>query len=265
MSVGLSFYNLEIKKILTYRVEFWIGFLGNIATQFGVAFFLWKAIFSARGVTSLQGYSFGALMLYYLLVPLVDRCVHGQEMGYVSGEIYDGGLSRFLIYPVSYFRIKYLAQLAQTSVYLIQLALCLLVFAILFHASFSPTLASLAKALPVILMASVLHFSMTVNLEMLAFWADNVWSISVLNRIVTNLLGGGLLPLVFFPKRAQEILQYLPFTRLVSFPIRCLLGQVATGEWIKGMVLTLLWAAFFAATAAWTWRRGLRGYTGVGI
>ncbi len=265
MSVGFQFYQLEIKKILTYRVEFWVGFFGNVLTQFGVAYFLWKAVFFARGVTSLQGYSFGALMLYYLLVPLVERCVHGQEMGYISGEIYDGGLTRYLIYPIAYFRVKYLGQLAQTSVFLVQLLVSLAIFLALFHTSFMLSLTAFAKTLPVILLAGLLHFTMTVNLEMLAFWADNVWSISVLNRMISHLLGGGLIPLAFFPRGAQAVLEYLPFTRLASFPIRCLLGQVGTGEWLRGLTLTAFWIGLFAATAAWTWRRGLRGYTGVGI
>ena len=50
----------------------------------------------------MAGYTFGALMLYYLMVPLVERVVNGQEMGFMSGEIYDGGLTRYLLYPVSY-------------------------------------------------------------------------------------------------------------------------------------------------------------------
>ncbi len=265
MSISFHFYILEIKKILAYRFEFWLGFLGNILTQFGVAFFLWKAIFSARGVDNIQGYSFGALMLYYLLVPLVERAVHGQEMGYVSGEIYDGGLSRYLLYPISYFRIKYAGQLAQTTVFLLQMILAVSILLAFFHSSYSLTLASVAKTLPIIFVAAALHFAMTVNLEMLAFWADNVWSISVLSRMITNLLGGGLLPLAFFPERVQAILEYLPFSRLVSFPVRCLLGQVATGEWLKGLVLTAVWTSIFAAMATWTWRRGLRTYSGVGI
>ena len=263
--VGFHFYQLEIKKILAYRVEFWVGFFGNILSQFGVAFFLWQAIFSARGISSIQGYSFGALMLYYLLVPLIERCVHGEEMGFISGEIYDGGLTRFLIYPVSYFRLKYLGQLAQTTIFFFQLAVTLMIFLALFRNPYSLSLLGTAKAIPVILLAGLLYFTMSINLEMLAFWTDNVWSISVLNRMIAHLLGGGLIPLTFFPTRIQTLLDYLPFTRLISFPIRCLLGEVSVHEWIWGMGLTTLWILFFGLLAKLVWRRGLRNYTGVGI
>jgi ABC-2 type transport system permease protein len=263
--VGLSFYTLEIKKILAYRVEFWIGFFGTILSQFGVAYFLWQAIFSSRAVTSLQGFGFGSLMLYYFLVPLIERSVNGQEAGYISGEIYDGGLSRFLIYPIDYFRIKFIGHFAQTSVFLVQLFLALSVLMAVFRTTFTFSLLSLAQTIPVIVLASFLHFAISINLEMLAFWADNVWSISILNRMITNLLGGGMLPLVFFPQQMQTVLEYLPFSQMVSFPIRCLLGQLDSAEWLKGLVVIAIWSGVFVTTAAWTWRKGLRNYSGVGI
>jgi ABC-2 type transport system permease protein len=265
MNVALSFYLMELKKIVSYRAEFWIGFLGNVACQFGVAFFLWKAIFATQGAREIGGYTFGGLMLYYLLVPLVERVVYGQEMGYIAGEIYDGGLSRYLIYPVSYFRVKYLSHLAQATVFLAQLFLALAVFLAAFRTPFSLEWIAVAKTLPVMIASGLLFFIMCVNLEMVAFWADNVWSITVLNRMLIHLLGGGLIPLAFFPKWAQASLDWLPYTRMVSFPIRCLLGQVGTVEWIRGLGLTAAWAALFAISGALLWRKGLKSYTGVGI
>jgi ABC-2 type transport system permease protein len=265
VNVALSFYLMELKKIVSYRVEFWLGFAGNVLSQFGVAFFLWKAVFSARDVQEIGGYTFGALMLYYLLVPLMERVVHGQEMGYISGEIYDGGLSRYLIYPIAYFRIKYVTHLAQSTVFLFQLFLAMALFLAVFHAPFALSWSTVGKTIPVLVGSGLLFFAMSVNLEMLAFWADNVWSVSVLNRMISHLLGGGLIPLSFFPLWAQSVLDWLPYSKLVSFPIRCLLGQVGTAEWIRGLGLTAMWAGLFAITGSLLWRKGLKAYTGVGI
>jgi ABC-2 type transport system permease protein len=263
VNVALSFYLMELKKIVSYRVEFWLGFAGNVLSQFGVAFFLWKAVFSARDVQEIGGYTFGALMLYYLLVPLMERVVHGQEMGYISGEIYDGGLSRYLIYPIAYFRIKYVTHLAQSTVFLFQLFLAMALFLAVFHAPFALSWSTVGKTIPVLVCSGMLFFAMSVNLEMLAFWADNVWSVSVLNRMISHLLGGGLIPL--FPLWAQSVLDWLPYSKLVSFPIRCLLGQVGASEWIRGLGLTAMWAGLFAITGSLLWRKGLKAYTGVGI
>jgi ABC-2 type transport system permease protein len=264
-AVTFQFYALELKKLLSYRAEFWIGFLGSVLSQFGVAFFLWKAIFLARGTDTLQGFSFESLMLYYLLVPLMERVVNGQEMGFMAGEIYEGGLTRYLLYPVSFFRVKYMAKLAQMTMFVLQMALVLGLFAALFRMPLPITPLSIAKTVPVVLLSGVMAFAMIATLETIAFWADNVWSLLVLNRMVSNLLGGALVPLAFFPDSVRAALEFLPWTRIVSFPIRCLLGEVGTLEWLKGMGLTALWALAIAAVGTLLWRRGLKSYAGVGI
>jgi len=57
----------------------------------------------------------------------------------------------------------------------------------------------------------------------------------------------------------------MPWCRLVSFPIRTLLGQVGPAEWLKGLGLTAGWILVFLLAAAWLWRKGIRSYAGVGI
>lgn len=264
-AITFHFYLLELKKLISYRAEFWIGFIGSVLSQFGVAFFLWKAVFAARGVDTLQGFTFASLMLYYLMVPLMERIVNGQEMGFMAGEIYEGGLTRYLLYPVSYFRVKYMAKMAQTTLYILQMALVLGLFMAAFSMPLPITWLSAAKTVPVILLSGLLAFSLIATLEMVAFWADNVWSLLVLNRMVSNLLGGALVPLAFFPEQVRAALEWLPWTRLVSFPIRCLLGEVGTAEWLRGMGLTVLWTALIASLGAWLWRKGIKSYAGVGI
>jgi ABC-2 type transport system permease protein len=263
--IAWRFYVNNLQRLLAYRAEFWMGFLGSLLSQFVVAFFLWKAIFHARGTDVIQGYSFGGLMLYYLLVPLVERVGHVQEMSGFSGEIYDGGLSRYLLYPVSYFRIKYAGNLAESTVYLGQLALILAVYAVLFGKPAGMTAASLARGLAALWASATLCFFLSAAVEMVAFWADNVWSLWVLVRMASSLLGGGMIPLAFFPGWARSALEWLPFGRLISFPIRCLLGEVGWAEWGAGLALAFGWAGILGAATALLWRRGLRSYAGVGI
>ncbi len=261
------FFILELKKILTFRAEFWIGFLGSIATQFAVAFFLWLAIFTSLGVERLEGYTFTALMLYYLMVPLVERTVMGPEMGFLSAEIYEGTLTRYLVYPMPLFRYKYVAHLATSSVFAVQLLSVLGIFLLLFGmpAGANVSFTSILMAFTAMGFASLLYFALAGILEMVAFWADNVWSLLILNRMVTSLLGGGLIPLTFFPEWSRVALEFLPFSKLLYFPLQCLLGQVSFSEWIFGLFVTSLWIVLLGIGAAWIWRRGSRQYAGVGI
>ena len=100
---------------------------------------------------------------------------------------------------------------------------------------------------------------------MVAFWADNVWSLMVLNKLVLHFLGGGLLPLVFFPEAMQTILKLTPFPYLVSFPLRFLMGAINAVEMTTGFGVMLFWIVVLSLSANWIWRRGVKQYAGVGI
>jgi ABC-2 type transport system permease protein len=260
-------FALEVKRVFAYRAEFWMGFLGNAASQFAVAYLLWAAIFAGTGASSMQGFALPDLALYYLLVPLVQRVALGAEMSHISGEIYDGTLTRFLIYPIAFFRFKFVSSLAQSMVYAGQMAVLIVIFLAVFGipSAFRFSIPGMALCLLAMLAGTLLYFALAACLEMVAFWADNVWSLLVLNRMVLHFLGGGLLPMAFFPEAAQSLLKLTPFPYFTAFPIRFLMGGLPSREIALGFGVMAFWIAALSLLAAWIWRRGMLRYTGVGI
>lgn len=257
----------ELRRIFAYRVNFWIQFLGGLAAQFVVAWFLWKAIFVHEQAQRIGEFTFGSMMLYYLLVPILGRAVRGSEMGAMAQEIYEGSLNRYIIYPVSFFAFKLTAHLAHTAVFLVQGLVALGLFLVLFNAEVGIAVSGrdLFLAATAVLSATVLHFALTSLIELLAFWADNVWSLVVIVRFTTGLLGGAMIPLSLFPGSMHAVLRRLPFGYFMSFPVRCLMGKETVGRWMEGMGWTALWLAVFLSLYVIVWNRGKYKYTGVGI
>jgi ABC-2 type transport system permease protein len=258
---------MEVRKALSYRVDFWVQFLGGLLAQVAVAYFLWKAMYGFNGAGEIGGYSFAGMMVYSVLAPLVMRVVRGVETGLISEEIYEGTLTRYLIYPVSLFGYKLISYVANSALYFIQAAvvfgLLLLVYGTPADFNISPV--NVLISLVVICAAMYLHFVLVMSLEMVAFWADNVWSLVVILRFLSNLLGGALIPLSLFPAQLLLFNDFLPFGVMVSFPIRVLLGQADGREYLVGALGLLGWSAIFTATVALLWHRGRYRYTGVGI
>ena len=260
-------YSTEIRKVLTYRFDFWINFFVSIFAHVAVAFFLWRAVFQYNRTDTMQGYSFTGLMLYYLMVPMIDKIVNGSGMGFVSRDIYDGSLTRYLIYPVSFFKYKYVQHLANTSIFIVQLLLTIFIFTRIFGEppDVSITPASILMGITAALFSGILSFFIFTSIEMIAFWADNVWTLVVMFRFCIALVGGTLIPLAFFPDGWREALRYLPFPYLVSFPIECATGRIPAGEWAQGIAVILAWSAAFLFILKSVWNRGRYQYTGVGI
>lgn len=262
-----SVFSAEIRKIFAYRVDFWFEYLMTIAAHIGVAYFLWQAVFTATHATVLRGYTFTGLMFYYLLVPLVQRIVLGVDMGRTSREIYDGSLTRYLIYPVSFVGYKMAQNLAALAVFFAQLVLAVGVFLVIFGqpADVHITLSGILMTLPAIVLGALLAFSINMILEMVAFWADNVWSLLVMVRFCIGILGGAMIPLSFFPDAARTILAILPFSYLASFPINLVLGKIGPAEWAMGMGIMIGWIVLFQLVGKIVWDAGRYRYTGVGI
>lgn len=264
----LQLMSIEARKMMSYRADFWITAVANLISTVVVHWFLWRAIFATSGAEALGGYTFAGIMVYLIGVNLIGRVVRGSDlqMG-IATEIYDGGLSRYLLYPTRYTLFKYAQHLGAIFPEIVQM----LAFAVILAFAFGLpeeagiTVTSVLLTMPALLIGNLLYFLLSVPLQFVAFWADNVWSLGVLLRFVSMLLGGAMLPLTLFPEWATETLRWLPFVACYEFPIRVAMGEISGAEYVRGLVVGLAWCGVVALVSVPVWRRGQLGYTGVGI
>jgi len=260
--------SLEARTQMSYRVDFWINAVVGFGTEMLVAWFLWDAVFAATGEPEIGGRTFDGMVVYYVAALLLGRVVRGRDIsGAISHDIYEGGLNRYLVFPTGYRRFKYAQELGRQAPIALQI--------VLFGAVAVPLLgvaggldvgfAQAAMALAAVLLATLLHYLVTFPLYAVAFWADNVWSLTVAHRMIAQILGGYMLPLSVFPAWSPGALELLPFRYYYDFPARVLLGEIGFGEWALGMAVAAGWCLAFAAAGGAVWRRGLRQYSGVGI
>jgi ABC-2 type transport system permease protein len=261
-------FSMELRRAFAYRADFWLSFIVSTGAQFIVAWFLWKSIFEHTGAGQIGGYTFPSLMLYYLVVPVIGRTVFGGNLGDIAGEIYQGSLTRYLVYPVSFFRYKLIEHCANATILMAQLMLLIIVVELLFPdlaARYAISPFSIALGIITMTAAAILYFVFTAWVQLIAFWADQVWSLVAIMRFITNLLGGSLIPLSMFPDSMRPVLGLLPFPCLIDLPARSLLGTITPREWASGMMVIGIWILVFGALYMAIWYRGNRQYSGVGI
>lgn len=262
-----SLFSMELRKIFSYRVDFWVQFLGTLIVQFVVAWFLWSSVFRSQGLTQVGGYSFHELMFYYLLVPLVDRLNRGYDNFVLSREIYDGSLTRYLLYPLPFFGFKYVGQIARAVISFLQLMLGFIVFAAVYGLpeSYHAPAWMILSGFALCGLAGLCYFFLAAMIEMVAFWADNVWSLMVMLRFLIQMMGGALLPLELYPQWARDALMLTPFPHLLAVPVRFFMGHASLPDlWFSLGVLSG-WTLVFWIGCRLVWRAGTKGYTGVGI
>ena len=262
-----SIFTMELRQILTYRADFWVNFVGNASITFILAYFLWAAIFEANQAQTLNGYNMQDIVLYYLIVPQLFRIQQGSGIGSISREIYEGTLNKYLLYPINYYALKIIIYFAHTTFYILQLFLIMFLYWIFTGQegvlSFSAT--QLFLFLISLYFVSLLYFAMSSISELIAFWADNIWSLGVIIRFLTSFLGGALIPLSFFPDWAQSILYKTPFPYLISFPYETLTKPLDISTYIGNMIILVAWISLFMFLSYFVWNKGKYKYTGVGI
>jgi ABC-2 type transport system permease protein len=258
---------MELRKIIAYRSDFWITFLGQTAIQLVVARALWQSIFEAQGVKEMQGYTLEMMQLYYLIVPIGMKIITGENFGFMAREIYEGTFTRYLLYPLSVFQYKTFTYMSYSLFYSVQLILLYMLYRVFVGEAPMNVqdVGNLLLGTGLFFLAAMAYVMMGMLIELLALWADNIWSVAVMMRFFTSFLGGAFIPLTFLPEWSQKIVVWTPFPYLVSIPARTVMGLTDLEEVAKAVLIILLWILVFMELVKLLWKKGEMKYTGVGI
>lgn len=263
----LSVAGVEARARMSYRADFWVQAVLVFVVQLGVVWAVWTAVFAESGAAAVGGYGPQGIVVYAACTALVSRLVMGSEMeSGVSVDVYEGSLSRWLLYPAPYPALKYAQHVGGLAPLVVQLALFGGALAFLFpRADVAPSALSVAMGLASLAVANLLWYAIVFPVHAVAFWADNVWSLLLGVRFVSHLLGGLMVPLDAFPAWSRPALAVLPFRHLFGDPVETFLGRRDPSAWAAGLLEALAWCAGFALLGRWTWNRGRRAYSGAGV
>ncbi|MDA8794074.1 ABC-2 family transporter protein [Bacteriovoracaceae bacterium] len=262
-----SYFLMEIRRIIAYKSDFYINFLGVTIISFFISYSLWQSIFAFNGLDKLNGMTFNYLIYYSLIAPLSFRIIQGHQIGFLSREIYEGDINKYLIYPVSLIRIKFSSYIAQSMFYFIQLFLLLFIinFLGISEKTINVSIQSVLVYAIFLFITTVFYYLTQAIIECIAFWADNIWSLAVLLRMTVAIFSGAIIPLNLFPAWSLDLLNYTPFPYLTYLPIKILFGNSNSLEILKGILILLAWSIPISITLKAVLKKGLKNYNGIGM
>lgn len=258
--------SLEFRRIAASRIEFWTRIALQVMTQAVIAYFLWGEIMAATGRETIGGYTLHAMVAYYVMAALVFSAIN-PDFDLLAREIYDGGLNRFIVYPISVFYFKFASVVARLGLCSAQIVcVWLLVRWITPDALESArSVATLATGLLALIQAAIAFFTLICAIELFAFWVESVWNLRLMAQFVLNLLGGYMIPISAFPEQLRAALEYTPFPWLIALPVRALFGEAQLEELLRGTVVLGCWSIGLIVMARQSWIRGRMRYSGVGL
>jgi ABC-2 type transport system permease protein len=261
----VSVFKLGLQNTFVYRWNYFLRALFSLVPLLGTVF-LWRAIFDESG-GGMQGYDYGSMIYYYLLMILVSNLVTPTEDEWqIAADIREGQINSFLTKPLSYlayrFSIFLSGRLVYTVVTIVPIALIFFFFREYIRLP-SAAVAYLGSFLS-LLMAALIQFFITYSISMMAFWILEISTIVFIVYSFEYFLGGQMFPVDIMPPAIQAVMKWLPFYYELFCPIAIFLERLKGREMVQALLIQAGWVFVTWTAARVMWRRGLGHYQAVG-
>jgi ABC-2 type transport system permease protein len=257
-------FSLSFQEEFTYRLNFILWRFRNLL-KVVMTYFLWQGIF--LNSQTAFGYNSEQMTTYVLMVLIVTALVFSAPSSSIGGEIANGELSNYLVKPFSYLRYWFTRDMASKLLNLLFVVLELTILWIFLKPQFELRIGLLEMTgfLIATCFGMILYFFFQLTSRFVAFWSpENIWGISFLTFLFTDLLGGTIFPLDILPQPIQFALSLTPFPYFIYYPIAIFVGKITGFEIIFVLTKGLIWIGLMWIIANFTWKKGLRNYSAVG-
>ena len=113
-------------------------------------------------------------------------------------------------------------------------------------------------------LAACLQFLLAYAVAMLAFWLLEISTVVFIIYSFEYFLSGHMFPLDLAPAWLRAILDWLPFTYELFFPVAVFLEKIQGAMLVKGLLIQAGWVVVSWAVGQAMWSRGLRHYGAYG-
>ena len=248
---------------LVYKLNFLMLVLGPVVVFFFIKYNLWSSIFGMPGVTTIQGYDLASMLEYQVWVMVVGLLAQSYNNMKLSEDIRLGRISSYLIYPFGFWQF-HTASFFGTQV--IQIIVSFLTILVITVAGFKLNLSieQTPVALAFCVLVSILWFSISFILGLVAFWLEETWILRVIFIVIAQFLSGAIVPLEIYPTWLRDVLDYTPFPYMTYVPVKLFMG-VYEGSVGAAFAVISFWLIIMVLAAALTWKKGIRMYSGAGM
>lgn len=243
-----------------YRVEFLLEILGAAFVPAAIQWVLWYALFTIGGATEVAGMSYQD-MLHYTWISLLFTQVRGGDHDFeLASMIREGGLSNYLLKPVSVVEFVYIRGVAP-RVFIAGICL-VLGLGLTAYMGYSPL--RLIGAMGLALMGNIIHYQVGAILATAAFYWEEAYSVLMIKNMAVSVLSGELIPLSLFPDSMAWIWKMLPFYLYVYGPTQYALGRWSDIEFLQQVAAATAWMIGLSLVIRASWGIGKRRYTSLG-
>lgn len=252
----LEFARVGFVNILAYRLRYYTG----IVTYFinvTVYYFIWRAIF--LNSDHIEGFNLKQMVTYVALGWIIRSFYFSTIDQDMANDVLEGKISMTLIKPINVQWSLIAQSLGESCFRLFMLtAPAAVVIFLVFPVGGPSSLAHFAA----FFVSTVLSFFIVASINFISgTCAIRLKSIQGLLRakyFVLELFSGLLVPMSFFPRSVQAVMNYLPFQHISFTPVLIYLGKIEGVRIFEMLGIQLAWAIAIFLIGQWWWARSIR-------
>lgn len=249
---------------LTYRFTILAHKFGEMAESV-ILILMWLAIYGEE--VAIKGFTLAEMVTYILIGNLFSAIVRNFLPNVMKGDIKDGGLSVFLVRPVSYFSFIFSREIGRSSLVTILSLLTqgVLILFFLNYFIFNFEILYLLVICAMLFLAFITEFLLSYLIGLIAFWTDEVDGLNATYERLKKIFSGGYFPISILPAIFVNVSYALPFAYSFFVPAQLYLKKIDLMMGVRGIFVQIIWIIALYAISNWVWKKGLRRYEGTGI
>ncbi len=251
---GKYFSVLEIgyRQSVAYKGDFIIGSISTLFRMMILAY-IWTAVYQNANTTVINGRGLIETITYIILAQLIWSVLNTNLEVLLGFKIKKGEITRDLIKPINFPLLIFLDNLGfSLFILLVQTMPAFVIACFMFDIQTPASILHILFTLLSIILAFFIYASFSFTIGIIGFWAQNVWGISLLKKLIFNTFSGSLVPLFLYPPMIQKWIYLLPFKEIINTPLVIYLDADLQ------MILSLLgrqlfWAVTFFILSQISW------------
>ncbi len=250
----LAFAAKAFSREATYRMEVFTN-VGSLLVRLYLMKAVWTALYAQNAAPA--GVPLHAILTYTVVALLMSLVLEIDGTRQIREKIREGTIATDLMKPISLPLYFFSDGVGMTLLHAVLIVPALILSLVIVRIDVPPAHVLAAFALS-FLLGYVVNFLLNFLMNCVAFWTLETFAVQLMVRWLSDLIGGQIVPLVFFPGVLQKIVLALPFAAVYSTPLLIYLGTIKPSGYLAAMSLQLLWCIFFAGLSWVVWRAAQR-------
>ena len=250
----LEFGKKAFAREATYRMEVFTN-VGSILVRLYLMKMVWVALYAQN--TAPAGVPLHAILTYTVIALMMSLVLEIDGTRLIRDRVREGSIATDLMKPINLPLYFFSDGFGQTLLHGVLIVPSLLLALFIVHIDVPSPLVLLAFAFSFAL-GYIVNFLLNFLMNTIAFWTLETFAIQLIVRWVSDILGGQIVPLIFFPGFLQKIVLALPFAAIYSTPLLIYVGIIPASQWPRYFLIQACWLASFGLLSLWVWTAASR-------